>query len=185
MLRWRAQVGNIWGYKINIWCDGLGMLAYMESVKIARMIVESKLLKMNIYLMLIIQTNVAEVLWVGSVWFMEFDGIAEGCQLGDCLIRPNPKRSMKNWRNNDGPSCAQKSAGMGGIGWGGVQMRFPRRFSAASHWVGQSGVLVGRLHFRMPTLQSLILIFFNFFKFAPFPSLRRVTSCQEGGCNCK
>ena len=111
---------------------------------------------------------------------MEFDGIAEGCQLGDCLIRPNPKRSMKNWRNNDGPSCAQKSAGMGGIGWGGVQMRFPRRFSAASHWVGQSGVLVGRLHFRMPTLQSLILIFFNFFKFAPFPSLCRVTSCQEG-----
>ena len=81
---------------------------------------------------------------------MEFDGIAEGCQLGDCLIRPNPKRSMKNWRNNDGPSCAQKSAGMGGIGWGGVQMRFPRRFSAASHWVGQSGVWVGRLHLRIP-----------------------------------
>ena len=38
------------------------MLAYMESVKIARMIVESKLLKMNIYLMLIIQSYVAEVL---------------------------------------------------------------------------------------------------------------------------
>ena len=38
------------------------MLAYMESVKIARMIVESKLLKMNIYLMSIIQSYVAEVL---------------------------------------------------------------------------------------------------------------------------
>ena len=38
------------------------MLAYMESVKIARMIVKSKLLKMNIYLMSIIQSYVAEVL---------------------------------------------------------------------------------------------------------------------------
>ena len=38
------------------------MLAYMESVKIARMIVELKLLKMKIYLMSIIQSNVAEVL---------------------------------------------------------------------------------------------------------------------------
>ena len=39
------------------------MLAYMESVKLARMIVESKFrLKMNIYLMSNIQSNVTEVL---------------------------------------------------------------------------------------------------------------------------
>ena len=113
---------------------------------------------------------------------MEFGGIAEGCQLGNCLIWPNPKRSMKNWRNNDGLGCAQKSAGMGGIGWGGGRIRFPRLPIALG---SLSSVLVGRLNFRMPNFAKFNFNFFNFFKFAPFPQSvpsyflpRRLFNCQ-------